>query len=51
MYPGSIRNLIECLKNLPGIGEKTAERMAYSIVGFDKDRLFDIVGEENIEFK
>ena len=43
MYPGSIRNLIECLKNLPGIGEKTAERMAYSIVGVDKDRLSDFI--------
>ena len=39
MYPKSIRNLIECLKDLPGIGEKSAERLAYSIVGFDKDKL------------
>ena len=39
MYPGSIRNLIECLKDLPGIGEKSAERLAYAIVGFDKDKL------------
>ena len=39
MYPSSIRNLIECLKDLPGIGEKSAERLAYSIVGFDKDKL------------
>lgn len=43
MYPGSIRNLIECLKDLPGIGEKTAERLAYSIVGFDKDRLDNFI--------
>ena len=39
MYPGSIRNLIECLKDLPGIGEKSAERLAYAVVGFDKDKL------------
>lgn len=39
MYPSSIRNLIECLKDLPGIGEKSAERLAYAIVGFDKDKL------------
>ena len=39
MYPSSIRNLIECLKDLPGIGEKTAERLAYAVVGFDKDKL------------
>ena len=43
MYPSSIRNLIECLKNLPGVGEKSAERMAYSIVNFDKDRLDDFI--------
>jgi len=39
MYPSSIRNLIECLKDLPGIGEKSAERLAYAVVGFDKDKL------------
>ena len=39
MYPSSVRNLIECLKDLPGIGEKSAERLAYAIVGFDKDKL------------
>lgn len=39
MYPSSIRNLIDCLKDLPGIGEKSAERLAYAIVGFDKDKL------------
>ena len=39
MYPNSIKNLIDCLKNLPGIGEKSAERMAFSILNFDHDRL------------
>lgn len=39
MYPQCIKELIECLKDLPGIGEKTAERLAYTIVGFDKDKL------------
>ena len=39
MYPSSIRRLIECLKDLPGIGEKSAERLAYSIVGFDKENV------------
>jgi len=43
MYPSSIRNLIECLKDLPGIGEKTAERLAYSVVGFDKERLDNFI--------
>lgn len=39
MYPDSLRNLIDCLKNLPGIGEKSAERMAFSILNFDDERL------------
>ena len=39
MYPSSIRTLIECLKDLPGLGEKSAERLAYAIVSFDKDKL------------
>lgn len=41
MYPKSIKNLIESFKMLPGIGEKTAERMAFFILDFD---------EENVEF-
>ena len=39
MYPNSIKNVIECLKDLPGIGEKTAERLAFSLINFDKDKL------------
>lgn len=39
MYPNSIRNLIESLKNLPGIGEKSAERLAFSILNFDTDKI------------
>lgn len=35
-YPLSINNLIECFKKLPGIGEKTAERLALSILKQDK---------------
>lgn len=34
-YPTSIHNLIECFKKLPGIGEKTAERLALSILKQD----------------
>ena len=36
MYPSGLRNLIDCLKYLPGIGEKSAERMAFSILNFDR---------------
>lgn len=41
MYPKSVRNLIECLKNLPGIGEKSAERLAFSILNFDEEKIDD----------
>ena len=39
MYPNCVKNVIECLKDLPGIGEKTAERLAFSLINFDKDEL------------
>lgn len=41
MYPDSVRKLIDSLRNLPGIGEKSAERMAFSILNFDSDKLAD----------
>ena len=36
-YPRTINNLIESFKKLPGIGEKTAERMALSVLELDSD--------------
>jgi len=39
MYPNSIKDLIENFKNLPGIGGKTAERLTFSMIDFDKKRL------------
>ena len=36
-YPTTINNLIECFKRLPGIGEKTAERLALSILDMDEE--------------
>lgn len=41
MYPSCVRSLIDCLRDLPGIGEKSAERMAFSILSMDDDRLDD----------
>ncbi len=35
MYPKSISNLIEAFKYFPGVGEKTAERMAFHVLGMD----------------
>lgn len=39
MYPKCVRNVIECFKDLPGIGEKTAERLAFSLIGFSTEEL------------
>lgn len=36
-YPKTILNLIECFKKFPGIGEKTAERLALSSINMDDD--------------
>ena len=36
-YPITIRNLIECFKKLPGIGEKTAERLALATLNLDTE--------------
>ena len=40
-YPSTILNLIECFKKLPGIGEKTAERLALSMLDMD-DTIVDL---------
>ena len=36
-YPRTLQNLIECFQKLPGIGEKTAERLALSTLKLDQD--------------
>ena len=41
MYPECVRKLIDSLKKLPGVGEKSAERMAFSIMNFSSDSLLD----------
>ena len=38
-YPTTIKNLIECYKKLPGIGEKTAERLALATVSINQETL------------
>lgn len=38
-YPNTIRNLIECFKKLPGIGEKTAERLALATLNLDSEMI------------
>ena len=39
MYPESISDLIESFKYLPGIGEKTAERLAFSILDLEDEQI------------
>lgn len=35
IYPDSLNKLIESFKKLPGVGDKTAERMALSVLNFE----------------
>ncbi|MBR2857967.1 recombination protein RecR, partial [bacterium] len=37
--PDSINRMIESFKMLPGVGEKTAERLAFSILDFDDEQI------------
>ena len=39
MYPDSIKSLIESFKFLPGIGEKTAERLAFSVLELEEEQV------------
>ena len=38
-YPNSLQTLIECYKDLPGIGEKNAERLAFATLKFDNEQI------------
>ena len=38
-YPSSFKKLVDLFKLLPGVGEKTAERYAFSIIDLDKDKI------------
>lgn len=39
MYPDSLKQLIESFKYLPGIGEKSAERFAFSVLELDEEQV------------
>lgn len=39
MYPADLENLIESLQFFPGIGRKTAERMAFSVMNMSDERV------------
>lgn len=38
MYPESLKNLIESFRYFPGIGEKTAERLAFSVLEMQDEK-------------
>lgn len=42
VYPKSLENVIENLKRLPGVGQKTAERYALSILKLEDEDVFDL---------
>ena len=50
MYPKTICNLIECYKKLPGIGEKTAERLALATMELD-DELIAMFSNSLLDIK
>ena len=39
MYPECLKYLIESFKTLPGIGEKTAERLAFATLNLEKEQV------------
>ena len=39
MYPDSLRKLIESFKMMPGVGEKSAERYSFSVLGLEKEQV------------
>ena len=51
MYPSSVLDLINCFKKLPGIGQKTAERMAFSIIENFNDEDYDLFYNSFINVK
>lgn len=50
MFPESLKNLIESLKMFPGIGEKTAERMAFSVLDFENE-MVEVFSESLLRVK
>jgi len=50
LYPQSLQSLIDCYKKLPGIGEKSAERMALCSLEFDLE-LVEIFAQSLLDIK
>lgn len=39
MYPKKFNDLIQAFRKLPGVGQKTAERYAYTVLGWNEEEL------------
>lgn len=55
LYSGHINRLIEELSNLPGIGSKSAQRLAFYLINLPKDRVERLTGtilsaKENVRY-
>ncbi len=50
MYPTTVKNLIECFKKLPGIGEKTAERLSLAVLNLD-DNVIKVFSDSLVDSK
>ncbi len=50
MYPRSLDCLIESFKSLPGIGSKTAERLAFALLDLDNEQI-KVFSESMLEAK
>lgn len=51
MYPNSVLDLINSFKKLPGIGQKTAERLAFSVIDNFNDEDYELFYNSFIEVK
>lgn len=49
-YPNSLKHLIDCFNKLPGVGHKTAERMALAVLNFD-DNFVNFFSNSLVEAK
>jgi len=49
-YPSVLKKLIDCYKKLPGVGEKSAERMALATIELDQETL-DIFSDSILNIK
>lgn len=47
MYPNQLENLIFALQRLPGVGAKTAERYAFTILDWDAEKRKDLIASLN----